>query len=600
MAIRINQAHNFKGKAYVAADELDNLIQSLTFSGATRSSTENTWLLDFTPADSGTADTVAVDLTAIKDYIDNKAINVTAGAGIAINTSNALNPKISADVDGTTIVLSGTGDNAVLKADLKIKKAQNPTTGYAASYYLAYGDSTTAIDGVYIDIVKDQFIKSATFGWSTASDATGAGWTTTKSDSAKYPCIKIEVWTNIDGTDDSSSQGAVQDLFIPLADVFEEYKAGNGIEITASNAIQAKLGNGLEFVGSAIAVKDGGRVSVGANGVDVEVGNGIDASNTGAVAVSAGNRISVTNGVAVEVGKGIDANVTTAVEVKAGNRVEVSASGVSVKVGEGIDASNTTAVAVKVDAASEEVYAGTAGTTAAVLSVSTDGVKVANIQAAIDLAVNDEHSVAATAISAVDSKVVKLSSDANAAVTALNTRIETVAANAQTAANALETEIVAVDDKVETAVSTLNTNIEAAVDAIETSVKAHTTNAVQMIETTSALTATSGVVTVTVASANNIIAVYDPNGVQVYPQISRAGAAKPYTYTLTAEYGSATVDSSWTILYTKDLAAYTTVDAGDVTYAVTDSAVKTVASGTAATAPATASATEVADLSYKG
>ena len=33
MAIRLNHAKNFKGKAYVAADELDNLIKTLTFSG---------------------------------------------------------------------------------------------------------------------------------------------------------------------------------------------------------------------------------------------------------------------------------------------------------------------------------------------------------------------------------------------------------------------------------------------------------------------------------------------------------------------------------------------------------------------------------------
>ena len=52
-------------------------------------------------------------------------------------------------------------------------------------------------------------------------------------------------------------------------------------------------------------------------------------------------------------------------------------------------------------------------------------------------------------------------------------------------------------------------------------------------------------------TARNIIGVFDPNGVQIYPEIKK-GEGK---YTLTADYGTETADAQWTVVCTKALPA---------------------------------------------
>ena len=159
MSIRINMAKNVKGKAYVAADELDSLIKSMTLAGATVTGTADVWKIQFTTADGSAPETTAVDLTGIKEYIDNKAINVVAGAGIAVDSSNKLSPVIAADVDGSTIILSGTGNTAKLASGLTIVKLNTATTGKAASYELH--DAKGQKIGDTIDIDKDRLVISA-------------------------------------------------------------------------------------------------------------------------------------------------------------------------------------------------------------------------------------------------------------------------------------------------------------------------------------------------------------------------------------------------------------------------------------------------------
>lgn len=394
MSIRINHAKNFRGKAYVAADKLDELIQSLTLTGPSKTTEGTEWKLDFTYADQ-TGDNpqqkVAVDLTGIKNYIDNKAITVDVGAGITIDTSVALKPVISADVDGKTIVLSGAGNDGKLASGLKIKKLDTATPGYAASYQLV--DATGAAIGgesATIDIVKDQFIGSAKFGWSTANDSTGAGWTEAKPESGTvYPCIKIEVWTNTDGNAESS-ETTLTPLYIPLADVFQEY--------------------------------------VGSNGVATE-----------------GNVIS----------------------------------------------------GVVDTATSEKVYTAK-GSTAPVLSVGADGFKVAGIQDAIDLAVNDEHA------------------------------------------------------KMGKYVADVADNTQAAITAVEEEIKTYTANVVQVVEKDVTPTRVGETTEYSCqVTARNIIGVFDPNGVQIYPEIKKENG----TFTLTADYGTETADAKWTVVCTEALPA---------------------------------------------
>ena len=174
MSIRINKAKNFKGKAYVAADALDNLIPSLTLAGPSKTTEGTEWKLDFTYADqTGTDKKVAADLTAIKDYIDNKAITVGAGAGINVDATKPLEPVISADVDGTTIVLSGAGNDGKLASGLKIVKCAT-TEGYAASYTLADKDSNATAGAGGIDIGKEPVSKATQFGWADTATSTPA------------------------------------------------------------------------------------------------------------------------------------------------------------------------------------------------------------------------------------------------------------------------------------------------------------------------------------------------------------------------------------------------------------------------------------------
>ena len=130
-------------------------------------------------------------------------------------------------LDGITAAKITAWDNGAKISGVTLEKLTTPTAGYAASYQLKVNGSTTNIPT--IDIVKDQFIKSATFGWSTAADSTGAGWTTTKSSTAKYPCIKIEVYTNANGV--STDDTAATPIYVPLADVFQEYVGGANVKV---------------------------------------------------------------------------------------------------------------------------------------------------------------------------------------------------------------------------------------------------------------------------------------------------------------------------------------------------------------------------------
>ena len=259
--------------------------------------------------------------------------------------------------------------------------------------------------------------------------------------------------------------------------------------------------------------------------------------------------------------------------------------------GVGIDGTAMTSniIAVKIDSTSEAVYTA-AGTTAAVLSVGVDGVKAANVQAAIDNAVTAEHATASAAISSLNANVSTLAAQTSASVSGLNARIVTVATNAENAATNLENEINALDTKVSGAISAVNTNIQTAVTSalanVSAAITTHTTSAVQLITTTADITAgTTGVETIVIddTAATCVVAVYDGGYQQIYPEIKKDGTSNKFQ--LTADFGtSAASAETWTILYTKALTAYNAdaVVAGSASYAVTAKVDKAVGSGTAA------------------
>ena len=442
MSIRINNAKNFKGKAYVAADELDTLIKSLKLS-------DNK--LTFTTADGGAVDTQATDLSglvtlvhngtlltvsnnqidatglttfvgtaqankvvmtdgsknlayekdvvtsitadsaniptegAVKAYVDSKAVVVTAGNGIAIDNSTPTSPKISANIK---IVAAPTAEGYAASYDLMLRNPDVAEEGAAGAWVKA---------GESINIVKDQFLKtgSLVYGTSAILNELGAvdGESTTKSETAKYPFIKLVLNVNTNGNA-ADDEGTVATIYIPVNDLFRDKTAGNGIDSTelANNKIQVKVD----------------------------------------------------------------------------------------------------------DATSGKVYA-TKGLESAVLTVGEGGIKVANIQEAIDLAVNDEH-------------------------TKMGAYVGSVADNTQAAITA-----------VENAVETYTQNVVQVVEEVVTPTKVDTTTTEYSCQVT----------------ARNIIGVFGADGLQIYPEIKKESG----TFTLTADYGTETADAQWTVVCTKALPA---------------------------------------------
>lgn len=556
MSIRINNAKNFKGKAYVAADELDSLIQSLTFAGHTQTGAANTWKLDFTYADqTGNETKVAADLTAIKDYIDNRAITVAAGAGITIDSSNTLNPKISADIDSSTIVWSGTGDTAKLAAGLKIVKLATTTTGYAASYGLADASGTVISGSTPIDIVKDQFIKSAAFGWADTANSNPTTWDADKAQitGTAYPCIKLEVYVNENGV--SNDDTLVSTIYIPLADTFQEYKAGDAIAINADAQDGKLVISGVVDTANSESVytakgTPAAVLSVGTSGfkvanIQAAINNAVTAEHNTASAA-----IEDLEGDVLAFASSTSAAVTalnTRIETVAGNAATAAgnaqanaiayASGVAdnaqtavQKVGSAVDALDT-----RVSAAIELVNTN--------VEDAIDTV-VANVNTAISSSVDNVNTTISGAVASVNTMVSGSIDNVNTSVTNFKT---TVSATVETVSAALENLAGDVND----AVSARNTQLTSAVEVVDSEVTIAPTE----------YEANSGVITKHV-NAKYILAVYDGSGNQIYPEITRGGTATNgvYEFTLSADYGVSSVaadqDGTWNVICALPLPTY--------------------------------------------
>ena len=548
MSIRINKAKNFKGKAYVAADELDSLIKSMTLAGATVTGPADVWKIQFTTADGSAPETTAVDLTGIKDYIDNKAINVVAGAGIAVDSSNKLSPVISADVDNKTIVLSGTGNDAKLASGLKIKKLDTATQGYAASYTLADKDGNAIAGAGVIDIVKDQFIKSAQFGWADTADSDPSHWNAQKAQisGTAYPCIKIEVWTNTDGN--ASNDTTTTTLYVPLNDVFTEYTARNGVTITNDSIIEGVVDTtASEKVftakGSTAAV-----LSVGADGFKV---TNIQAAIDNAVTTE-----HETASAAIETLEGAVksfANSTNAAVTALNTRIETVATNAQTAAG------NAQANAIKyasdvADNAQSAVQKVGAAVDALDTKVST---AITTVNTNVETAIDD---VIASVNTAVNANVADVNTNVGNAVASVNEKVNGSIDN-------VNIQVTAFKEKVNATVETVKTAMDNLADGVNNAVTARSTqlaNAVEVVESSvtiadSDYTANAGVITKTV-SAKYILAVYDTNSNQIYPEIKRGAVATQgvYEFTLKADYGAspAEKDTQWNVICVKPLPAY--------------------------------------------
>ena len=154
---------------------------------------------------------------------------------------------------GNLSVLSGIKDtditnwnNGALVSAVVLEKTTT-TTGYAATYQLKVNGTAQTTK---IDIVKDQFIKSATFGWANDKTSNPSSWSATKpSSGTSYPCIKIEVWTNVDGNTGSSDTTATT-IYVPLADVFQEYVGGSGIKVDGNTISLSGIPSNISITSS--------------------------------------------------------------------------------------------------------------------------------------------------------------------------------------------------------------------------------------------------------------------------------------------------------------------------------------------------------------
>lgn len=193
----------------------------------------------------------SADLTITSSDIVNwtKSALATDAAGLAL----------AKDVYDADHYLSGVIDG------ITVEKLANATAGYAASYQLKVKGAAV---GDTIDIVKDQFLKQASLVYSTSENAM-AGESATKTDTAKFPFLKFELYTNT-GTESPTTTSTV---YIPVNALFDDYTAGNGLqEVDQTFSIKLDADNESKFL------------TVGANGLKLSgVQDAINAANSDAL-----------------------------------------------------------------------------------------------------------------------------------------------------------------------------------------------------------------------------------------------------------------------------------------------------------------------------
>ena len=635
MSVRINKAKNFKGKAYVAADELDNLVKSLSFP-ASLETTDTAWNMTFTNLDGTSAPGVsAVDLISIKNYIDNKSITVTAGAGIQVITSNStgagsvLNPLIQADVDGTTIVLSGSGDTAKLATGLTLVKIGDASTteGKAASYELQDANGTKIGDRIEID--KDRFLKDATFGWAayesgtTTVDGSTFVLPGSESTSTPVPVIRFRVFTKDEGTD---SDAAESTFYVDCHTFYREYDAQNGVEIVSGNVIEGVVDSRSEMVytgiGNSFPV-----LSVGSSGFKVDhiqdaIDNAVRAEhNTAFFAIEdlesdvlafASNTSAAVNTLNTRI-ETVAGNAQTAIS----NAVENLTSQISGVVTNADTA--TKALGAAIDSLDNNV-------SAAIADVNT------KVEGAIDSTVGNVNTALTGTVASVNGAIGSTVTDVNTKVGNAITAVSGVIDNVQTAVGNAITAVSGVIDNAQTAVSnfkdSVNTTISAVVDDVNSAIADNIANrstqlagaiVVGKITSTPTETDTAGIYTTTV-SATYILGVFGADKLQIYPEIEEGTTVG--TFKLTADYGATQSSAeAWTIIAAQDLpdlgatatattatASYTATGTTNVTYASqTNGASYSNATATNATVTATAdvdaedaSYTQIADVANTG
>ena len=199
------------------------------------------------------ADEAAAAAESAKALADAKVSSVTAGQGIAV-TGAVKTPTVAVKLDpaaGNIASLSDAGlmvtAPTVTIPEYSIVKLGTATDGYLATYQL---QKDGAAAGVNIDIPKDYLVKSASIKISTG-DGDPSGFPA----GTKYIDFVINTHDTIAGT------GTESHIYLNVQDLVDAYTAGNGISISDSNEVSAKVvaANGL---------------SVDANGIKMSLASG--------------------------------------------------------------------------------------------------------------------------------------------------------------------------------------------------------------------------------------------------------------------------------------------------------------------------------------
>lgn len=242
VALPTVDAFSETGKPITAVSESLGIISASAgtiYAQYVTTSTSNT---DFT------GETVQAALEEISSKV--KADKITSADKTITVTTAATGTDVAVNIDGTTLVKNTS--TGVISSDLKIKSiAQAAGSAYASQYQLVYGSSETPIGDV-ISVVKDQFLKEASY------DAT-----TQKLTLVMY-----------------NSTGGTTNIEVDFSSAIIEAEAGEGLYVKDDHSLNVGIASSSETV--TISDGQGGStkaavLSVNADNIEVQnIQNAID------------------------------------------------------------------------------------------------------------------------------------------------------------------------------------------------------------------------------------------------------------------------------------------------------------------------------------
>lgn len=197
---------------------------------------------------------------AAQEAADSKVASVTATANGGITVGGtATAPTVGIKLDPAEGNAATLGTNGLMVTvpevdvpEYAIAKLTTATDGYLATYQLQK-DGVAA--GVNIDIPKDYLVKSASI-----KTSTGTG------DPSGFPAGTKYIDFVINTHDTASGTGTESHIYLNVQDLVDAYTPGNGIEISDTNEVSAKVvaANGLSVDATGIKMSLASTTAAGA------------------------------------------------------------------------------------------------------------------------------------------------------------------------------------------------------------------------------------------------------------------------------------------------------------------------------------------------